>query len=105
MNLDAVFTLLKARTGLESAALGVQTVLATVRSRVKALGLADADAYAARTSEPGNSIRRTPPERSTRTQPSAGMPGGLMFSHVSCRVKVGSSIGRSARRRLALRVG
>ena len=48
MNLQPVLSLLQARTGLESGSLGMQTVLAAVRSRMKALGLADGDAYAGR---------------------------------------------------------
>jgi chemotaxis protein methyltransferase WspC len=48
MNLEPVLALLQTRTGLESGALGMQTVLAAVHSRMKALGLSDGDAYAAR---------------------------------------------------------
>ena len=48
MNLGPVLDLLRTRTGLESGALGSQTVESAVRSRMKALGLSDGDGYAAR---------------------------------------------------------
>jgi chemotaxis protein methyltransferase WspC len=48
MNLEPVLGLLQRRTGLESGALGMQTVLAAVHSRMKALSLSDGDAYAGR---------------------------------------------------------